>query len=78
MRIGVCSDMLRKVYRDERQAIARYAELGVSALDYSGYLHDGPDSIYLQDGCEEYAHSLRKAADERGIIFSQPHAPMLF
>ena len=78
MRIGVCSDMLRKVYRDERQAIARYAELGVSALDYSGYLHDGPDSIYLQDGWEEYAHSLRKAADESGIIFSQAHAPMLF
>ncbi|MGI5893014.1 MAG: sugar phosphate isomerase/epimerase family protein [Candidatus Merdivicinus sp.] len=77
MRIGISSECLMKRYRDERQAIRRYAELGISALDYSGFLHDGPDSIYLQDGWEEYAASLRRTADECGIIFSQAHAPML-
>lgn len=78
MRIGISSECLMKKYHDERQAIRKYAELGITALDYSGFLHDGPDSVYLQDGWEDYARSLRETADECGIVFSQAHAPMLF
>ena len=77
MKIGVCSDCLMKKYPDERDAIRHYAALGVSALDYSGYNYDRPGNLYLQPGWEDYARSLKEAAEESGIIFSQVHAPML-
>lgn len=77
MRIGITSDCLMRRYPDERQALAKYAELGITALDYSGYCFNGPDSLYLQPGWEEHAFSLREEADRLGIIYSQVHAPML-
>ncbi len=78
MKIGVCSDCLMKKYPDEREAIRHYAALGVSALDYSGYNFDKPGNRYLQPDWEDYARSVKQAADESGIVFSQVHAPMLF
>ncbi len=77
MKIGIGSDCLAKLYPDEREAVRNYAKLGISALDYSGYNHGGPDSLYLRDGWEDYAYSLREAADQSGVVFSQAHAPML-
>lgn len=77
MRIGVCSDCLMEKYPDELEAIRKYRELGVTALDYSGYHYSNPGNRYLQPDWEDYARSLRQAADESGIVFCQAHAPML-
>lgn len=77
MRIGITSDCLMWICPDEHEALAKYAKLGITALDYSGYCHDGPNSRYLQPDWEEYAYSLREEADRLGIIYSQVHAPML-
>lgn len=76
MKIGIGTDTIANQIPDERDAIRKYAELGFEALDYSGYRHAYPDSIYLKEDWRDYAHSLRKAADESGICFSQVHAPM--
>lgn len=78
MRIGITTDCLMRNYPDDRDAVAVYASQGITALDYSGFCHDGPDSIYLKPGWEDYAFSLKETAERCGIVYSQVHAPMLF
>ena len=77
MKIGICTDAVSRQIHDEREAIRKFAEIGFETLDYSGYLHQDEDSVYLKPDWEDYAKSLREAADTSGIVFSQVHAPMM-
>ena len=77
MKIGMATASICRQFPDERDEIRQYAEIGFEALDYAGYYHDGADSVYLKEGWEDYARSLRETADACGLVFSQVHAPML-
>ena len=77
MKIGIGSDTITPQFADEREAVRQYAKIGFETLDYSGYRHDGENSIYLRPDWEDYAKSLRETADSCGITFSQVHAPMM-
>lgn len=59
----------------EHEAIKMLAKVGFDALDYSmfGILHK--DHPLYKDDYKEYAASLRRTADECGIVFNQSHAP---
>lgn len=78
MKIGICTNTLVRKLEDESLAMKRFADAGFTALDYSPDIHDGPDSIYLTNNWENHVVSVRKAADEAGITFSQTHAPLIY
>ena len=52
MKIGIGSDTITPQFADEREAVRQYAKFGFETLDYSGYRHDGENSIYLRPDWE--------------------------
>ena len=59
----------------DHDAIALLAKVGYDALDYSMFDILNPKNPAGKDDFREYAKSLKKTADEFGIIFNQSHAP---
>ena len=59
----------------DHDAIALFAGIGYEALDYSMFGITNPNHPISKSDFREYAKSLKKTADECGIVFNQSHAP---
>lgn len=75
MKISTTTGTFARMYNDE-VAIAKLAQAGFEAMDYSMFVHNAETGIYNQKGFEKHAERIKAVADACGISFGQIHAQM--
>ena len=74
MKLGTSTWVLNQRFGDE-EAIRMIAAAGFDGIDWDFSPMASDDAVWNRDDWRDYAHRLRKLADELGVSVLQAHAP---
>ena len=74
MEISTQTDVIFRRF-GETEGIAKFAQAGWDALDYSMFDMNPNTSVLYRPDYREYAHQLRETAEKHGLRFNQAHSP---